>query len=154
MIPAVIILAIAVVLAVLYFLTLRGSRLDDLIVSGDLEKIKKELEAHPQAFKPKRGGSAGPLHLAALRSQTVVVQLLVENGVDVNARDIHGNTPLHHAVLSEGNAEIVELLVAHGADMHTKNNQGYTPLAVAQDWKKRKIADLLISLGVGKDLRP
>ena len=148
MILAAIVLTAIIVLAVFYvFVTSRGSKLDDLIVSGDLERIKKELQAHPQGFRPRRGGSDGPLHLAAHRSQTSVVSLLLEHGVDPNAKDIHGNTPLHEATVSERNAKIVELLVAHGADVNARNNQGYTPLAVAREWKKQKIADLLIQLG-------
>ena len=136
-----------IVLAIMYAVTSRGRKLDDLIVSGSLEKIEQELKKRPQAFKPRRGGCAGPLHLAAHRSQTAVAKLLLENGIDPNARDIHGNTPLHEAVLSERNLKIVELLVSHGADINARNNQGYTPLAVAKEWKKKKIADLPVRLG-------
>ena len=54
-----------------------------------------------------------PLHYAA-RGHKNVAELLLDNGADVNAKDKHGNTPLHKATL-RGNKDIVELLRKHGA---------------------------------------
>jgi len=147
MLTAAIVIVLGIALAFAYLRTCQGRRLDDLIVSGNLAKIEEELKAHPEAFKPKRGGSAGPLHLAANRGKTAVVSLLLEHDIDPNSRDIHGNTPLHLAASDERNVGIARLLVSHGADVNALNSEGYTPLAVAEARNKRKLAEVLLELG-------
>ena len=44
-------------------------------------------------------------------------------GVDVNAQDLNGATPLHYAL-----PKIVQLLLDHGANAHAVDNQGRVPL--------------------------
>lgn len=48
-----------------------------------------------------------PLHLAVLTNQPCLVQLLVAWGAVVDARDRHGNTPLHIACRYVGHVTIV-----------------------------------------------
>jgi ankyrin repeat protein len=43
-----------------------------------------------------------------------IVELLIAEGANVNARDGAGRTPLWYAK-DEGNTEVVELLLKHGA---------------------------------------
>ncbi|MBA0828505.1 hypothetical protein Goarm_013177, partial [Gossypium armourianum] len=38
------------------------------------------------------------LHLACQRSNPVMVELLLQFGADINMRDYHGRTPLHHCI--------------------------------------------------------
>ena len=47
------------------------------------------------------------------------MELLIDNGTEVTAKDEHGQTPLHHAAW-EGHTEVVELLIAKGADVNAK----------------------------------
>ena len=61
------------------------------------------------------------MHLAALEVQKEIVELLIANGGDVNARDDFGLTPLHEAA-GRGHKEIVKLLIQEQADVHAKNN--------------------------------
>ena len=54
------------------------------------------------------------LHLAAAAGQDKVVRWLVDNGADVNATDLEGNTPLYFATESRDET-IVRILLEHGA---------------------------------------
>ena len=49
-----------------------------------------------------------------------IVELLVERGLDVNAQDCGGNTPLHLA-MSPFQREVAKYLVDSGADPEIKN---------------------------------
>ncbi len=49
----------------------------------------------------------------------------------VNAKDIHGNTPLHIAIQNNNIACVNKLLTSFYIDINAKNNNGYTPLHLA-----------------------
>ncbi|KAK3304799.1 ankyrin repeat-containing domain protein [Chaetomium strumarium] len=71
-----------------------------------------------------------PLHLAALRT-TEHIDVLLERGGDVLARDKMGRTVLHAAV-SSGRVEVVEKLLPLISDgVNAKDNDGWTPLVWA-----------------------
>lgn len=71
-----------------------------------------------------------PLHLAAYFGNKDVVQVLVEHGANVNARNGMGDTPLHRAAFT-GRTDVVMLLLQHNADVTTINGEGKTPSQVA-----------------------
>jgi ankyrin repeat protein len=63
-----------------------------------------------------------------------MVELLLEKGTPVNAKDGYGKTLLHWAARS-ANVNVLKLLLAKGAEVNTKDKKGRTPLheaAVAQ----------------------
>ena len=69
-----------------------------------------------------------PLHLAlANRAPEKAIELLINAGVDVNAKNSLGETPLHVAV-EWSSIEAAQLLLAHGANVNARNNEGKTPL--------------------------
>lgn len=43
------------------------------------------------------------LHLACHVGNTVMIELLLQFGADVNMRDFHGRTPLHHCIAKKDN---------------------------------------------------
>ena len=75
----------------------------------------------------------------------------VTEGRDINARDDHGSTPLHHAI--EFNAlRLADLLLASGADPDIANHQGASPLHRAADYGPERVQPLL-DAGADIDLR-
>jgi ankyrin repeat protein len=66
--------------------------------------------------------------IAAIRSgDDPEVESLLRSPAEVNARDEHGNTPLHWAALAN-DERLVKQLLAAGADVHATNRAGATPL--------------------------
>ncbi|HUU18847.1 MAG TPA: ankyrin repeat domain-containing protein [Sedimentisphaerales bacterium] len=79
------------------------------------------------------------------------VKSLIEDGADVNAENISGETPLHTAAAT-GHSEMAELLIAKGADVNAENRQGETPLKFAADKGHKEIVELLIENGADVSL--
>ena len=83
------------------------------------------------------------LHYAACRGLYDAVELLIENGADINARNNDGNTPLNLAILNK-QENIVEELLKNGANGHLQNKKGQYSLIIAQLLKQFKIQLLLL----------
>jgi ankyrin repeat protein len=68
-----------------------------------------------------------PLQIATQRSLFDIIKILVENGADVNAKSVNGETsPLIYAMQSGGHIPIIRYLVEEaGADVFLKDNAGY-----------------------------
>lgn len=62
-------------------------------------------------------------HAASSRFPSAVAELCAVKGINVNARDHEGRTPLHLAAWC-GEAKSCEILVAAGADINAKTNSG------------------------------
>lgn len=77
-----------------------------------------------------------PLHQAVLNNSLEIIQMLLEDGVDVNSKDILDVTPLHVAV-EYSHVDAVGLLLHAGADVHAKNILGKTPLHLAIEYSNR-----------------
>jgi len=63
-----------------------------------------------------------------------MVELLVNNGANVNQKNNYGDTPLMYATRiasSYGNNEIITFLLEHGADPNAHDERGQTALATA-----------------------
>ena len=86
------------------------------------------------------------LHFALQLDHKEIVELLIANGADVNAKAEDGVAPLHVAA-GGGHKEVAELLIANGADVNAKvvsgAAQGKTPLDAANETNHPKMADLL-----------
>jgi len=73
-----------------------------------------------------------PLQMASY-GNVEVIQLLIQQGADKEARDDNGWTLLHHAVNGE-KLDVVRYLVQQGADTEALNNANITPLKHAQNF--------------------
>ena len=88
-----------------------------------------DLGADVNAAEPQ--DNMTPLHRAAEDGNLSFASLLLARGAQIEARDIHGSTPLHMAstqASDEAGLEMMKLLLDHGADVDAKGGQGQTPL--------------------------
>ena len=69
-----------------------------------------------------------PLHVAAQKGTPEVIDVLLNTGLDPNARMEDGTTPLHFAAFWNRNPEVITALVEAGANPKTRNESGRTPL--------------------------
>jgi hypothetical protein len=79
---------------------------------------------------------------AAQKGDTAGVNALLNEGVDVNAKDKYGYTALMYAS-KEGHTETVKALLEKGADVNAKSKKGTTALIVASDKGRTEIVKLL-----------
>ncbi|MHC4558379.1 MAG: ankyrin repeat domain-containing protein [Planctomycetota bacterium] len=94
-----------------------------------------------------KGASGGPtIHLAAAKGDLDQVKAFIEKGIDVNAKDKLGLTPLQLAVFTDSN-DLVEFLVAKDADVNAKDGVGCTPVHGACQQGRMSTTELLIAKG-------
>jgi len=107
---------------------------DDLLAAvkqGDAAKVKSLLDsgADIETRNPADGRTA--LMLAALQRRNLLVDLLIQRGAKIEARDDDGVTALMWAAFGS-NADAVRALRKAGASLETKDKFGKT----ARDWGK------------------
>lgn len=78
-----------------------------------------------------------PLHVAAMNNQVEAMELFLDAGAAIDARDEDGRTPLHLAV-SYGQEEAADLLRARGASTSILDHEGLTPDERAADAEARQ----------------
>lgn len=89
------------------------------------------------------------LHDAAGEDDLKCVQVLISEGLPINALDGNGFTPLHYAV-KENHIAVVKYLVSLGADVNAQANgddwQDDTPLGSVAGTCSFEMAELLVKL--------
>lgn len=78
------------------------------------------------------------------------VRRLLEQGVDIDSKDEHGQTALMHAA-HEGRTELVRLLIDRGADMNVTAKYNFTALMLSLIAHHPEIARTLIEAGAEAD---
>jgi len=124
-------------------------------IKGNIEAVKQHIAAGTDLnAKYLRDGYQGgtPLYYA-VNANKEIVELLLANGADVNAKDNTGLTPLHRASAKDDTGltpltealtkEIVELLITNGADVNAKAIDPATPLDMAIIRERTDMATLL-----------
>jgi len=76
------------------------------------------------------------LHNSANTGGAEVVEWLLANGADVNARDATGRTPLHAAAERNRSPRVIQILRAHGAKPHLTDSRGQIPLDIARQFDR------------------
>lgn len=88
------------------------------------------------------------LHLAARTQAPEMVEMLINKGAVVDARDVNNITPLMELTTKlNGNIDIAKILLKNGAQAGAVANDGYTPLHFACSNGNLKLFELLIAHG-------
>ena len=82
-----------------------------------------------------------PLLIAVVNNDLPMVELLLEHGADIDAKNIKGKTALHHAA-GHGLTPIVRALLPYKPDLSARY-KGKTALERALDQNHVEIAELL-----------
>ena len=98
-----------------------GNTLLHLAVSGKMVRLLLDLGADLYA---ENNFGQNPLFLAIWESRAEVIPALLEGGIDANAPDSDGYTPL----LAARDPAVAALLIRHGADVNARSKSGKTPL--------------------------
>ncbi len=85
---------------------------------------------------------AMPIHSAASAGHVKIVELLLKNRADPNAREQNGYTPLH-AAAQNGDLEMIRTLLYGGAGLDLKSDDGKFPLDLALEGGHTAAAKLL-----------
>jgi len=159
---------VALIVAVVVVLINKGSEIPDVDIwtaasQGNAEAVEKHIAAGTDINAvlvtgitedtPGYGGT--PLHIAVISNEEEVVDILLENGADIEAKaaDSYGGTALHWAA-GAGNLAMVQLLVEAGANCNAEDTEGATPLDTALLWErdvmreeKDQVADFFLQNG-------
>ena len=87
-----------------------------------------------------------PLHCAVCGGSVVLLSLLIQSGVEVDATCNSGATALHIATRRNA-VDCVEVLLAAGAALDVRSDSGRTPLDLALDQNIRRVWPLLLRAG-------
>ncbi|KAL6888128.1 hypothetical protein ACP4OV_009154 [Aristida adscensionis] len=103
--------------------------------AGDLAGVQRKLQENPALLNDKNPVMCQtPLHVASGYNNTEIVKFLLNwqgtEAVDLEAKNMYGETPLHMAV-KNSSCESTNLLLERGADIEAKANNGMTPLHLA-----------------------
>jgi ankyrin repeat protein len=118
--------------------------------SGGRAEIARLLIARGAAVnarRPERDDT--PLHFAA---NEAVANLLIENGAEVDARDIYKRTPLHWAA-QFGREGVAACLIRAGADVDARGSTKDTPLHWAAREGHASTLSLLLKRGAHIDVQ-
>ena len=87
------------------------------------DSVDRQLEVDPLGFE----NNCSLAHFAAGYATRESLAMLISKGLDINARNSHGVTPMHYAV-AYPNPDAVKILILAGADINALDSIGTTPL--------------------------
>ena len=116
----------------------------DLIVKGYDEIVKIIICSLDNVINVKDKEGKTPLHFAVIHFKFLIAKSLIENGAEIDSKDINGNTPLCEAIFySEGKSEIITLLVKNGANPDIENNYGISPRELSETISNFDVSEFL-----------
>uniref|UniRef100_A0A672FVU0 Arf-GAP with coiled-coil, ANK repeat and PH domain-containing protein n=1 Tax=Salarias fasciatus TaxID=181472 RepID=A0A672FVU0_SALFA len=125
----------------------RSSRLHNLPLMA--EALAHGADVH-SASEEEEGKT--PLIQAVAGGSLIACEFLLQNGADVNQRDMRGRGPLHHATYL-GHTGQVCLFLKRGASQTEVDEQGHDPLSIAVQAANADIVTLLRLARMNEEMR-
>ena len=94
---------------------------------GDTEDVRLALKENVAVNVAEEDGNNTALHMASGNNHLDILQILLDAGADVNAKNKEDNSPLHWACLN-GHVQAVLMLLKAGANPSALNGLGRTPV--------------------------
>lgn len=119
---------------------------------GPLDFLRKEIFSSEIVLKGEKVSPDG--FVKAIKSEDLkLVKLYIKSGLDINALDSEGISPLCYAV-SLGNVEIVNAMLKEDVNLLIKNlSDGYTPAFCAVRSDNEEVLDSLAAKGIDFNIR-
>ena len=114
----------------------------EAVKKGNIEEALRLFRDQPLGANCKGEYGDTPLHVAAGKGFTDMMEALFAAGADPNIANDEGQTPIHHAAVW-GRIDAAKLLVAKGVDPSLVDKSGQTPMVYAELNKRDEMAALL-----------
>ncbi len=100
------------------------------LTKNNFEALKKLVEYDVNLDIISKG--IYPLLIPIKNENIEIMKYLLENGADVNIKDMSGYSPLMNLIsFDKNNLDMIDLLINNGAKLEDINNNGATPLILA-----------------------
>ena len=126
----------------------------ELLRQGADINVKKDIQIDGSALESTGKGET-PLHEAVFSTNEKFAKFLIEQKVDIEARDYAFRTPLHFACWIDGYTQIIQQLLENGANPNAQDKWGWTPLhrIVFASPENKEAIQLLFSHGARDDIK-
>jgi len=122
------------------------------IVENDVEDLAEIPWPGPKASQGRSPYMSWAAFNAVWSNNYRVLKQVLNRGLNINLRDVKGNTLLHLAA-EKGNQAFVDLLITEGAAFNVTNKAGSTPLMLAARSNQVRVVFYLLQAGANKRIR-
>ncbi|KAM5442205.1 hypothetical protein MferCBS31731_002579 [Microsporum ferrugineum] len=110
--------------------------------TGAVETVGRQVGSRTPrpCFRDKKQSA---MAMAVANRQAAVVRLLLQHGVDMNARDDRGRTALHDTA-ETNDTEMMQLLLDYNADLNIVDESGMVPIEIAASLGNIEAVEVLL----------
>ena len=113
--------------------------------AGHTETVRYLVGLKDVEVNHKKNNGVTALHCAVQKGHVDVVQVLIDAGADIDAKNEVGRSPLMFASI-KGHLDVVKVLVEAGAGVRATNNDGDTCLLIAANFGHTETVRYLVGL--------